>query len=104
MCLLEGKGFRAVIDCGPYRERNLKRNSGLLMESTYGNHNHKDNATIPSDLADMINKTDSTGGNIVIRSLAVSAPRNCSITSRGCCETIRFQYSLFICSHVKTGI
>ena len=43
----------------------------LLMESTYGNRLHKDNATIPTDLADVINKTHSSGGNIVIPSFAV---------------------------------
>lgn len=43
----------------------------IIMESTYGNRLHKENSTIPKDLADVINKTHSAGGNIVIPSFAV---------------------------------
>ncbi|MGA1864898.1 MAG: MBL fold metallo-hydrolase RNA specificity domain-containing protein [bacterium] len=43
----------------------------IITESTYGNRLHKDNASIPADLANIVNKTHSAGGNIVIPSFAV---------------------------------
>jgi metallo-beta-lactamase family protein len=43
----------------------------IVVESTYGNRLHKDNATIPADLASIVNRTHSAGGNIIIPSFAV---------------------------------
>jgi len=43
----------------------------VLVESTYGNRVHKDNAGIPEALAEVINETHKAGGNVVIPSFAV---------------------------------
>jgi metallo-beta-lactamase family protein len=43
----------------------------IIVESTYGNRLHKDNATIPIELANIVTRTHSAGGNIVIPSFAV---------------------------------
>ena len=43
----------------------------VLVESTYGDREHKDASTIPGALADAINQTCKAGGNIVIPTFAV---------------------------------
>lgn len=43
----------------------------VIVESTYGNRLHKDNSTIPADLASFVTRTHIAGGNIVIPSFAV---------------------------------
>ncbi|MGA1842826.1 MAG: MBL fold metallo-hydrolase RNA specificity domain-containing protein [bacterium] len=43
----------------------------IITESTYGNRLHEDNASIPADLANIVNRTHSARGNIVIPSFAV---------------------------------
>ena len=43
----------------------------VLVESTYGNRDHKPVADIPDALADVVNQTVERGGNIVIPSFAV---------------------------------
>ena len=43
----------------------------VLVESTYGDREHKDSSTIPGALAEAINKTWKAGGNIVIPAFAV---------------------------------
>lgn len=43
----------------------------LVVESTYGNREHKETASIPDELERIINRTRAEGGNIVIPSFAV---------------------------------
>jgi metallo-beta-lactamase family protein len=43
----------------------------VVVESTYGNRQHKDNAGIPDSLAQVINDTVDAGGNVIIPSFAV---------------------------------
>lgn len=43
----------------------------VVCESTYGDRLHKDNSTVPEDLARIINETRKAGGNIVIPSFAI---------------------------------
>jgi metallo-beta-lactamase family protein len=43
----------------------------VLVESTYGDREHKDPATIPETLARVVNETARAGGNIVIPTFAV---------------------------------
>ncbi len=43
----------------------------VCVESTYGNREHKDNSTIPTTLARVINAAYKAGGNIIIPSFAI---------------------------------
>ena len=43
----------------------------VVIESTYGNRDHKPNVEIPEKLANIINETRANGGNVVIPSFAV---------------------------------
>ncbi|MCK5849489.1 MAG: MBL fold metallo-hydrolase [Kiritimatiellae bacterium] len=43
----------------------------IVIESTYGNRDHKPNVEIPGKLAKIINETRANGGNVVIPSFAV---------------------------------
>lgn len=43
----------------------------VLVESTYGNRLHGDQASIPDQLADVVNQTRQAGGNLIIPSFAV---------------------------------
>ncbi len=49
----------------------FERADYVVMESTYGNREHKSEASIPEDLAAVINETVTAGGNIVIPSFAI---------------------------------
>jgi len=43
----------------------------VVVESTYGNREHKDNSTIPGSLTRIITETHRSGGNILVPSFAV---------------------------------
>lgn len=43
----------------------------VLVESTYGDRNHDETEDIPTKLADVINRTYQSGGNIVVPSFAI---------------------------------
>ncbi|MEE9603727.1 MAG: MBL fold metallo-hydrolase, partial [Thermoguttaceae bacterium] len=43
----------------------------LIMESTYGDRNHEDRGDVGKQLADVINRTLSAGGNLVIPTFAI---------------------------------
>ncbi len=58
----------APIICDP---NPFERADYLIMESTYGNREHKSEESIPSDLETIINETVKAGGNIVIPSFAI---------------------------------
>lgn len=58
----------APIICDP---NPFERADYVVMESTYGNREHKSEASIPDDLAAIINATHRAGGNIVIPSFAI---------------------------------
>jgi len=58
----------APIICDP---NPFERADYVVMESTYGNREHKSEESIPEDLAAVINETVKAGGNIVIPSFAI---------------------------------
>ncbi len=43
----------------------------LLVESTYGNRDHEATASIPEELAEIVNRTCEAGGNLIIPSFAI---------------------------------
>jgi metallo-beta-lactamase family protein len=43
----------------------------LLVESTYGNRDHEETASIPEELAEIVNRTSDAGGNLIIPSFAI---------------------------------
>lgn len=49
----------------------MKRADYVILESTYGDRNHKDGAPVDEQLADAINEAASAGGNVVIPTFAV---------------------------------
>ncbi len=49
----------------------FERADYVVMESTYGNREHKSEDSIPGDLAAVINETHKAGGNVVIPSFAI---------------------------------
>jgi metallo-beta-lactamase family protein len=58
----------APIICDP---NPFERADYVVMESTYGNREHKTEESIPGDLADIINETIKAGGNVIIPSFAI---------------------------------
>ncbi|MBO7741030.1 MAG: MBL fold metallo-hydrolase, partial [Victivallales bacterium] len=49
----------------------LKEADDLVVESTYGNRDHKETASIPDELERIVNETRKAGGNLIIPSFAV---------------------------------
>ncbi|NQU38356.1 MAG: MBL fold metallo-hydrolase [Lentisphaerae bacterium] len=49
----------------------FERADYVVMESTYGNREHKSEESIPADLAAIINETIKAGGNLIIPSFAI---------------------------------
>jgi len=76
----DNKEDRIILFSGDMGRRNtpilrdptlFKKADYVLVESTYGNRLHKENATIPAELAEAVNTTNNAGGNLVIPSFAV---------------------------------
>lgn len=74
------KGGRIILFSGDMGRRNtpilrdptlFEKADYVLVESTYGNRLHKENNTIPAELAEAVNLTNDSGGNVVIPSFAV---------------------------------
>ncbi|MBN2373318.1 MBL fold metallo-hydrolase [bacterium] len=75
-----GPGQRSILFSGDVGRKNtpilrdpsvFEEADYIITESTYGDRLHKDNATIPDDLANIVNRAYSAGGNVVIPSFAV---------------------------------
>lgn len=78
--LIEGDKTRRVVFSGDIGQWNkpiihdptlLARADYLVMETTYGDRNHREAGDIATQLADVINSTHLRGGNVVIPTFAV---------------------------------